>query len=151
MRELPITQDHPDVTEPDDWFFNDGHVCMLMTVDGDVAVLHDVFALDPDKRAGRTGVGRKALTLLRESFREVVASGVGDPYGAQTADDRPDYSAQPAFRFWRQMLREGLIDRIEFMICKTVMTRDDLGRQIRTGFCVVDPEPEDIGSELPGP
>jgi hypothetical protein len=151
MAKLPITQDHPDVTEPNDWFFDDGHVAILMTIEGDVAVLHDVFAIDPEQREGRSGVGRRALGLLREGFREIVASGVGDPYGDDTEDSRPDYAVQPAFLFWRQMLREGLIDRIDFMICRTQMTRDDLTRQVRTGFCTIDPVPEDLAAALAGP
>jgi len=138
MTKLPLTQDHPDVTEPEDWWYDDGDVCILMTVRDDVAILHDVVAKNPSEVAARTGIGRKAMARLRDHFREIVASGVGDPYAGS------NYDQQPAFLFWRQMLREGLIDRISFIICGTEMTREELVRPVETMFCTVNPANEDI-------
>lgn len=140
MDKLPITQDHPCICDANDWWYDDGLVSILMTIDDGVATLHDVIANDEDRRAGRTGAGRAAMTRLRPHFHEIIASGVGDPYQADT----PNYADQAGFLFWRQMLREGLIDRISFIICGTEMTRDDLCRSVKTGLCVIEPDPADI-------
>lgn len=145
MDTLPITQDHPSVSDAEDWWYDDGLIGILMTVSDGVATLHDVIAHDEDRRGGRTGAGRAAMARLRPHYREIIASGVGDPYHSDTSN----YADQAGFRFWRQMLREGLIDRISFIICGTEMTRDDLGRSVKTGFCVIEPDPSDVSAPAP--
>lgn len=105
--------------DENDFDYDDGEIWFFSTVDGDRLVIHDLIALNPDNRQGRTGLGRRTCETLRPYFGEIVASGVGEPGGEIGIEQ------QKPFLFWKAMLDEGLIDAIIPMGGDEVVRRDN--------------------------
>lgn len=134
---MPVRNDDPEEwsLEEDDWWYDDGDIWAMFSVVGDEAVIHEFSAHDPDKQGARTGIGRTAVRSFRENFKTVTASGVGD-------DHPQTISQHPAFRFWRKMLEDGLIDGIITLGRNSSITREMLAHPIETGYGVIYPDPE---------
>jgi hypothetical protein len=145
--------DMPDMTAlPMDWEigdehfrFDNGELWAVITVLDGAATIHEFYAHDEAMAGGRSGIGRRALELLRPHFAHVMAGGVGEPDTVDPETGRRSYAVQPSFLFWRGMLREGLVDEIDLMICGTRITRDMLAEEIVTlGGVTIDPADVDL-------
>lgn len=88
-----------------------------MTIEGSTLRLHDVGVNDEVLAGARSGLGRKAMTELRESFPCIICDGAIHPFRDYSNDDKP-------LLFWQAMLAEGLID---IMVLGELRHRDQTG------------------------
>ncbi|NTF17659.1 hypothetical protein G6L37_04550 [Agrobacterium rubi] len=135
IRELPAglpMRYAPDLfTEEEDVAFDDGHVYFHGSVYDQRLEIHDLLTHDRDLRGARTGLGRKAMDAIRPHFQTIVACQVGE--------DTAPVPEQPAFLFWRRMLVDGLIDAISIGYGDCVITRDNVGEEIRSCYGTFNP------------
>lgn len=121
MRELPATlpmRYAPDLfDDEEDVAYDDGDVFFHGSVYGRSLEIHDLIANARDLRGARTGVGRKALQTVRDHFDHILACQVGE--------DTAPILEQPAFKFWRRMLIDGLVDGISIGYANCVVTREN--------------------------
>jgi hypothetical protein len=143
LTELPMDYQHGD----EHFRFDNGELWAVISVCDGAATIHEFYAHDQSLADARTGIGRRALELLRPHFTHVMAGGVGDPNVVDPETGEKSYAVQPSFLFWRGMLRDGLVDEIDLMICGTSVTREMLGETFVTLTGVtVEPDERDLAS-----
>lgn len=119
--------DHLDPSAEDDWYFDNGSVHAIVTIEGSTLRLHDVGVNDEVLAGARSGLGRKAMTELRELFPCIICDGAIHPFRDYSNDDKP-------LLFWQAMLAEGLIDIMVLANCATEIRREHLNSEIETSF-----------------
>ena len=139
-----FTQDN-DNLEPeaeDDWYFDNGSVHAIVTIEGNCLRMHDFGANDASLQGGRSGIGRAAMAELRQLFPKIIVDGAIHPYGGFSTDEKP-------LLFWQAMLEEGLIDVMILGGCGTEITRNDLGGEVETSFGRISLPYQPVASPLP--
>lgn len=100
---LPV-QSHPE--KENHWIFDNGKIESLFEVLPDESAHIHFFVVKDNSLFGkRTGIGRAVVAQFREVFNRITAVDVGGNCEGGIAQ-------HPAFRFWRKMLEERLIDEI---------------------------------------
>jgi hypothetical protein len=134
LKSLPVRV-HPE--KENHWIYNNGRVEVLFEIDpiNAEAYIHFFTAIDSNLCGKRTGVGREAMMDLRKISHSISAIDVGGSY-------EDGISQHPAFRFWRKMMEEGLIDTI-------VIYDVDEGRKINTSMLNEGPIVKDYGVIYP--
>lgn len=136
---------HPE--KENHWIYNNGRVEVLFEIDpiNAEAFIHFFTAIDSELCGKRTGIGREAMKDLRKIQHSISAIDVGGSYDA-------GISQHPAFRFWRKMMEERLIDTI-------VIYDIDEGRKINldmlyegpiiTDYGVIYPDADQFDAQVP--
>lgn len=119
-----------------DFDLDDGTMVGLVTIEGQTLTLHDIALKDQSLQGQRSGAGRRSIQALRPNFTDIYASGVMHPF-----DGRNDIRDEVSLKFWIQILREGLVDRIMLMHDNVEIRAEHIGQPIETcfGSLTIDP------------